>query len=253
MKGGISSSMCLSLDWDALSGQQVSISHSDGALSVVDVRESDIEVLEQRENAHDFGAWCIEYDTWRPGILYSGGDDCHFCAWDIRQGLSQPIFREKRAHSMGVCSIQSNPLNEHLLVTGSYDEKLRLWDTRILKQPIMEKDLGLGGGVWKVKWNPFHKDLLLAACMHNGFMVVRVKDHEFCVVMEYKKHASLAYGVDWFKGLQEGTATESVHNNAMLMTEKSSCVEHHVSTLPLVASCSFYDRSLHIWNVDIHL
>lgn len=34
-------------------------------------------------------------------------------------------------------------------------------------------EVGVGGGVWRLKWHPIDKSLLLAACMHNGCSVLR--------------------------------------------------------------------------------
>ena len=96
---------------------------------------------------------------------------------------------------------QSSPLEPHLLCTGSYDERVRLWDTRNLIRPTMTAEastpttwctsawrlpqssdhataqnlrsrcpqVGAGGGVWRLRWHPHDPQLLLAACMHNGF------------------------------------------------------------------------------------
>ena len=50
----------------------------------------------------------------------------------------------------------------------SYDEALRLWDTRNMAQPL--KEFGLGGGVWRIKWR--QPDFAAVACMHNGFSIV---------------------------------------------------------------------------------
>ena len=92
------------------------------------------------------------------------------------------------------------------------------------------KELSVGGGVWRLKWCPTTPDLLAAACMHNGFHILcgHVETAEpMKIVASYLEHESLAYGVDW----------------CQLSSEKK-----HQLTL---ASCSFYDHSLHIWTTNV--
>ena len=97
-----------------------------------------------------------------------------------------------------------------------------------MQEPL--KELNVGGGVWRVKWCPTNPDLLAAACMHNGFHIVHgnVKTGDpLKAVASYSEHKSLAYGVDW-------------------------CQQTPVSENQLtLASCSFYDHSLHVWRTNL--
>lgn len=235
----LESSMCLSLDWSHVAtNAQIAISHSDGTISVVDVGQSE-PLVSQSGQAHELETWTTSYDFWHPEVIYSGADDCHFCAWDLREGLDTPIFRDRKSHQMGVCSIQTNPFAEHELITGSYDENLRLWDMRMIHRPLTRVGLGLGGGVWRLRWHPLDKGLVLAACMHNGFSILRVDGDVVEVAEEYKAHESLAYGADWFQG-KWGRA-ESNTLDSILGSNKEK------GSRSLVATCSFYDKALHVW------
>ena len=48
----------------------------------------------------------------------------------------------RRAHSAGVCIVSGHPLQQHLLVTGSYDDHVRLWDSRNLQRPLVLHEVG---------------------------------------------------------------------------------------------------------------
>ena len=87
--------------------------------------------------------------------------------------------------------------------------------------------LEVGGGAWRVKWHPSpsRKHDLLVACMHDGCKVIHTRgllEGESQVLQRHDRHESMAYGVDWSFGEIESTKT-------------------------LVASCSFYDHALHLW------
>lgn len=229
--------MCLSLDWSPIESEpQIAISHSNGTLTIVDLGQSQPQVCDSGA-AHELETWIASYDSWNPKVIYTGADDCQFCAWDTRQGLDTAVFRNKKTHTMGVCSIQTNPQVEHFLITGSYDENLRLWDMRMGTRPVMKLEMGLGGGVWRLKWHPLDRGLVLAACMHNGFVLVRVDGDAMEVVEEYKGHESLAYGADWYQG-------------TWCNSEPERPVEKN-SVRSLAATCSFYDKALHVWEPSV--
>ena len=103
------------------------------------------------------------------------------------------------------------------------------WDRRNMKHPV--SDTPVGGGVWRLKWHPFNPHLLLAACMHNGFHVLNLdgvsEQSTGTILASYMNHKSLAYGVDWRTKL-----LDSVTDN---------------KETDMIASCSFYDHSLHLW------
>ncbi|XP_073871921.1 diphthine methyltransferase isoform X7 [Macaca fascicularis] len=238
-------------------------------------------------------------------IRNKGGDDGLLRGWDTRVP-GKFLFTSKR-HTMGVCSIQSSPHWEHVLATGSYDEHILLWDTRNMKQPLA--DTPVQGGVWRIKWHPFHHHLLLAACMHSGFKILNCQKaveekQEATVLASHTLPNSLVYGADWswlrFRSLQRapswsfpsnlGTKTADLKGAGELPTPCHECTENsdgagHArpqsgmkpltermrksgtwlqataattrdcgvnpeeadSTFSLLATCSFYDHALHLW------
>lgn len=220
----VSSSMCLFLDWNP-SVTSITVGLSDGCVAIVSLAESQLEVQEEWK-AHDFELWTTSFDTHQPHMVYTGSDDCRFSCWDLRNGPSKLAFQNSKTHKMGVCCISKSPYDSNTVLTGSYDENLRVWDVRSISRPVNETSLGLGGGVWRIKHHPFVPGLVLAACMHNGFAIVKIKGNEAEVIETYSKHESLAYGADWCR-------QEPVIDGG----RRSS----------LVATCSFYDRLLRVW------
>ncbi|CAN1231207.1 Diphthine methyltransferase homolog [Linum perenne] len=216
--------MCLWLDWNP-SATAISVGLSDGSVSVVSISESQLDVVQEWQ-AHDFEVWAASFDIHQPHLVYTGSDDCKFSCWDIRDQPSNMVFQNSKVHKMGVCCISKSPGNPNTLLTGSYDEYLRLWDVRSISKPVNQVSACLGGGVWRLKHHPFLPDVIIAACMHNGFAIVKINEEGVEVLETYDKHESLAYGADWQRG---GFHEEDSEKRAA------------------VATCSFYDKLLRAW------
>ncbi|KAJ0989025.1 hypothetical protein J5N97_007381 [Dioscorea zingiberensis] len=226
----ISPWMCLCVDWHP-SAEQISVGLAAGSVALVQVRESCLQNL-QLWAAHEYEVWTASFDVHRHQLLYTGADDCSFCCWDVRTSPSNIVFRNSKSHTMGVCCIALNPANSNMLLTGSYDEFLRVWDVRLTSKPVNERSLSLGGGVWRIKFHPYEPKFVLAACMHNGFAVAKIENGDASIVETYDKHNSLAYGADWQKG-------------------GNLCIDENGAKKDMmVATCSFYDRLLRLWKPE---
>ncbi|GLH14214.1 diphthine methyltransferase [Gryllus bimaculatus] len=230
--------LALSLDWNVRKKEhngdeslQVVVSDSHGGISLLKFTNSTLIVIDCCV-LHDYEAWIAAFDYWNPSVSYSGGDDNKFLVLDSRVGIRNPVLVNK-SHEMGVTSICCNDSKEHLLVSGSYDEQLRFWDTRNLRKPISSTTLI--GGIWRLKWDPQNFDHLLAACMYGGFCVINSEDViNPKVVTVYKEHKSIAYGCDWCFWTDAEIRS--------IVSDKN--LKESTKILSLIATCSFYDHKL---------
>ena len=112
-------------------------------------------------------------------------------------------------HDAGVTAVAC----DDTVATGSYDESVRLWDLRAPSAPT--HTLAVGGGAYALTRDG---DGYLVACMGAGASVLRATPDGLEVAGVYAHHGSVVYGV----------------------------VRHEASRR--VASCSFYDRGVHVWS-----
>lgn len=78
-------------------------------------------------------------------VFLSGGDDCVLRIWDLRTGSqlsSNCVQAVKNHHQAGVTCGNWHPGHEHVLVTGSYDEHVRIYDDRHWKKPLYDIHAG---------------------------------------------------------------------------------------------------------------
>jgi len=108
-----------------------------------------------------------------------------------------------------------------------------------MKQPLGSKNLS--GGIWRVKFDPHDYLYIIAACMYNGIHLLDCTDillghGEIKEVYHSSEHKSIAYGADWC--YTSGTDIASMFPCPFHWEDSSKSA--------LVATCSFYDKQLHI-------
>ena len=187
--GGLGMATCV--DWSPLisDGEDDSIDYfrssrlavvgADGGARLLARRESgELEVFDERESAHDLEAWAVAWahpkSVLGGDFIFTGADDAAFKGWDLRGGLdaSSPAFVNRRAHGAGVTCISPSPHDPNVVATGSYDDRVRLWDARMFVKPVEMCDaMDVGGGAWRLRWHPERRALACAA-MGGGVAIV---------------------------------------------------------------------------------
>jgi len=85
-------------------------------------------------------------------IFGSCGDDCKLVIWDTRQSSDRPanhvVCKEKKEFNC----LDFSPEDEHMLITGSADKTVVLWDTRKLQKGLHTFN-GHEDQVFQVQWN----------------------------------------------------------------------------------------------------
>ncbi|KAH7371229.1 hypothetical protein BKA66DRAFT_469941 [Pyrenochaeta sp. MPI-SDFR-AT-0127] len=198
--------------------------------------------------AHDLEAWTLAFLPDGSGIL-SGGDDSTLRFAELADGSATSMpWMDKKIHGAGVTAILPIHLDPEgaLIVTGSYDDHIRLIHVSIAGRRQVLADMNLGGGVWRLKlldkkpklpahhgvekWRaepPPEDLLLLASCMHAGARIVKVSrsattDWHIEVLAKFEEHKSMNYGSDCQPGLNDNSQRTFI-------------------------STSFYDRLLCLW------
>lgn len=112
----------------------------DGFLRELRVESYEV-VLELKQ--HELEAWCVECSG--PHLILTGADDGLLLGYDLR---GEQAFKN-RSHEAGVTALALNPLDDQQLVSGSYDERLRIFDLRMMREPVLRSER-LGDGAYQV-------------------------------------------------------------------------------------------------------
>ncbi|KAF8393536.1 hypothetical protein HHK36_021780 [Tetracentron sinense] len=108
----------------------------------------------------------------------SVGDDSCLILWDARTG-SSPAVKVEKAHNADLHCVDWNPHDENLILTGSADNSVRMFDRRNLTSggvgsPIYKFE-GHKAAVLCVQWSP-DKSSVFGSSAEDGFL--NVWDHE---------------------------------------------------------------------------
>ncbi|XP_055334409.1 diphthine methyltransferase-like [Paramacrobiotus metropolitanus] len=204
---------------------------SDSVGNVTILRERDEEFRHvQSSTLHEYEVWTVCFDAENSNIVYSGADDSLLKVTDSRM---PDVARTVHGHEAGVTSIVNRMAFPSLLFTGSYDENLRVWDKRNLKDSVGA--IGLGGGVWRIKQNPIRREIFACACMQGGARIVEYRDPDFVVLDTFMTDRQLVYGIDWSVPIRSDNLDSQKISDGLQFE---------------LAACSFYDHVLDFFSVS---
>jgi diphthine methyl ester acylhydrolase len=126
-----------------LSNGTVSLCTSSGALPWNETCTVTLTEIQQ----HSLEAWTMAFSD---DHVFSGGDDIMLqCSRILEDGNSTSLWQDRKLHEAGVTAIL--PIAPDLVVTGSYDDRIRLisFSPGSRRQTLAGENLG--GGVWRLK------------------------------------------------------------------------------------------------------
>ena len=225
--------ICLSLDWNNKNTNLCVTSLSDGSIAVLQFDDDKSKIL-TRTKIHNDQVWTASFDKFNNSLIYSGADDNLLSIYDYKSNKS--IYKNDNIHKMGICSIIDSFKNEYTLLTGSYDEYLRLFDKRKMNQTLDE--LKFKDGVWRIKWNQKKNDKILIATMRDHFNIVQFDETEqklekiYC----YTKHE------DNYKQMKDKEKEKEKEEDLDILAYGCDWSPDN-----FIATCSFYDKQFHCW------
>lgn len=261
----------LAFAWHPSRANMVAITTSTGHVYIVDLGDLSGHWGMHPEPVitHSLEAWCVTIvpcldpavtSDENAFIVFSGGDDSALrsqtCILEPEQppestgySISRSLPPSKlRGHDAGVTAILPLPFkrdNSSLVVTGSYDDRIRLFSISSASpySPLRAQNLAesnLGGGVWRLKLIDLEDESsgggeylwrvrILASCMHAGASVVELLQrvdgqHLFRTIGRFEEHQSMNYASDFRPGFVEKLT---------------------------VVSTSFYDKLMCLWELEL--
>ncbi|EFP01202.1 hypothetical protein CRE_24393 [Caenorhabditis remanei] len=98
--------------------------------------------------------------------VVTGGEDGSMKLWDAR---SRTQIAQSKMFGAGVVFVDFPTNSSEEILTGSYDENIRVFDRRNLKNVLKEKKASLSGGVWNIEQNA---STYCISCMYGGYTIL---------------------------------------------------------------------------------
>ncbi|KAH7139185.1 hypothetical protein B0J11DRAFT_423585 [Dendryphion nanum] len=207
----------------------VTLSTGEVELRKIPFDEDQNSTLEVTLGTHSLEAWTAAF---LPDVsaIYSGGDDSTLICYGFSDTTSEGsggsfetnwiegnrtvLWSDRKTHGAGVTAILPLPTNSDqiLLLTGSYDDHIRLISAPSFGRRSILAEGNLGGGVWRLKLlqcnQNFTDILILASCMYAGARIVKLfqdakSEWHFEVVAKFEEHKSMNYASECLPEINE--------------------------------------------------
>jgi diphthamide biosynthesis protein 7 len=162
--------LVLSLAWHPTQVNLLGVTVSDGGVYVVDTSVSVEAAMDTGKQVleHELEAWTLVF-AHDGKAVYSGGDDASLQfstlqnttpsspetqkqeAEDEEEDFTPIQWQDRRSHQAGVTAILPLSTEENILITGSYDDNIRVLHAPLIGRKQILAEENLEGGVWRLK------------------------------------------------------------------------------------------------------
>jgi len=102
------------------------------------LRVWDLEKLDESNTLSGVKAFfALDYST-QSKLIATGSSDRHVRLWDPRTTTGKVSATSLTHHSLWVSAVKWSPVNQFHLVSGSYDNVLKMWDVRSTRTPLYD-------------------------------------------------------------------------------------------------------------------
>ncbi|CAF1047800.1 unnamed protein product [Adineta steineri] len=140
----------------------------------------------------------IVYEArWHPrqsGLIASVSADCSLRLFDIKQSSN---IISPRAHPAEILSIDWSKYDDHLLITGACDNRIRLWDIRMITSAVTVFE-GHEAAIRRVRFDPHRRDRLASTGYDGQLKVWQITSPNSNINIHTERICKeFIYGLDW--------------------------------------------------------
>jgi len=104
----------------------------------------------------------VSWHATQDNTFASVGDDKQLMIWDTRSPDRTKPRQQVEAHDKEILAVAFSPSNEYLILTGSSDKSIALWDTRVFPKPLHTFHYHTDE-ILSLTWSPTHETIFASA------------------------------------------------------------------------------------------
>lgn len=178
-------------------------------LKIFNFNEADKEFTEtvnlqggRREQGLNMSSADVAWSELQENILATGATNGAVIAWDLNMQNRNKQYAIFNEHSRSVSKISFHPGDHNILLSGSQDGSMKLFDVR--RKMCLATFYGRADGIRCVQFSPnANSNCQFASSMDNGYVQIWDTRKPNCYVKEFIAHKGSVYTLDWHPDPEE--------------------------------------------------
>lgn len=150
------------------------------------------------EHIHTAGVIALNVNPFNHATLASGGEDHKVLLWDLNSDITTKAVRAFNEHKGKVQSVCWNKMEDNVLISGSHDKTIKLYDARVDQSCTT---LQVNSEIENIDWSAVNKYQFVSSFENGKIDLYDIR--KFDTLLSFKAHKKAATNVS-FSNKQEG-------------------------------------------------